>query len=162
MAKEYKHAAMICICLSIFAIIGIVIGVIKSNPLIVIVLLLPTVVYEVYRTEGFYTKLASFGLLGILVAEFYFIIAKVSFDIFRFLGRTGRLVGSWNVTLGDIKIVSPFIMAILAIILFKRTAGRYTKWLAVIIFATSIVIVYTINPEILQYLFKNSVDKAVR
>ena len=126
MAKAYKYATPICIVLSILALLGIVIGIVKSNPLITIVFLLPTVIYEVYRTEGKSTKWASWGLLIVFIAEFIFIVANISFDLAEFLGKTEGRVGGYDVPLGDIKVVGPAIVAILALILFFRTRGRYT------------------------------------
>jgi len=58
---------------------------------------------------------------------------NVSFDLAAFLGTTQESVAGYNIPLGDIKVVGPGIMAVLALILFIRTRGRYTKWLAIII-----------------------------
>lgn len=154
MAKPTKHATLICIILSILAAIGIVIGLIKLNPLIIILFLLPTVIYEVYRTEGRSTKWASRVLLIVLIAEFLLVVAKINFNLAKFLGESEKMIGGYTVPLGDIKTVGPVIMAILSVMLFVRTYGRYTKWLAVIIFITSFAIVYTINPMIFQELLK--------
>ncbi len=162
MAKSYQYATQICIILSILALLGIVIGVLQSSPLIIIIFLLPTVVYEVYRTEGRSTKWASWGLLAILIAEVFLITANVSFDLVKFFGTSEELVGGYIVPLGDIKIVAPAIMAVLALILFTRTRGRYTKWLAVIIFVASFVIVYSLDPTIFRSLLRLGVKKGLR
>lgn len=50
MARPTKHAGVICTILGIVALAGIVLGILLSAPLITIVLLIPTAVYEVYRT----------------------------------------------------------------------------------------------------------------
>ena len=52
-------------------------------------------------------------------------------------------------------------MAVLSIILFIRTYGAYTKWLAVIIFVTSFAIIYTIDPLIFKELLKYAVQQGV-
>ena len=162
MAKPYQYATPICIFLSLFAFLGAVIGVIKSNPLIMIVFLLPTVIYEVYRTEGKSTKWASWALLAVLIAEIVLIVAKVSFDFAAFLGTTEEVVGGYTVPLGDIKVVGPVIMAVLAIILFTRTRGRYTKWLASIIFVASFIIIYTLDPTVFTRLMRIAVKEGLK
>ena len=162
MAKAYKYATPICIVLSFLALLGIVIGIVKSNPLITIIFLLPTVIYEVYRTEGKSTKWASWGLLTVFIAEFIFIVANISFDLAEFLGKTEERVGGYNVPLGDIKVVGPVIITILAVILFFRTRGRYTRWLAVIIFITSFVILYTLDPSVFSRLLRFGIEEGLK
>lgn len=162
MAKPYQYATPICIILSFLAFLGIVIGILKSSPLTTILFLLPTVVYEVYRTEGKSTKWASLGLLATFIAEAILIVANVSFDLAAFLGTTEEMVGGYTVPLGDIKVVGPAVMAILAVILFTRTRGRYTRWLAVIIFITSFVIVYTLDPTVFRRLVRLGVKEGLK
>ena len=159
MAKSYKHATPICIVLSILALIGIIIGIAESSPLIIIIFLLPTVIYEVYRTEGKSTKRASRWLLIVFIAEIILIVANISFDLAKFLGMTEKRIGGYTIPLGDIKVVAPAIMAILAIILFVRTRGRYTKWLAAIIFITSFAIVYALDPTIFAELLRYGIKE---
>jgi len=154
MAKSYKHASLICSALTGFALIGIIMGIIKSNPLIAIIFLLPTVVYEVYRTEGKSTKWASWALLIVFIAEIILVAFNISFDLAAFLGTTQESVAGYNIPLGDIKVVGPGIMAVLALILFIRTRGRYTKWLAIIIFVTALAIVYSLDPSIFSQLLR--------
>ena len=158
MAKPYQHATLICVILSVIALIGIVIGIRNLNPLITIIFLLPTVVYEVYRTEGVSTKWASWGLLAIFIAELVLIIGRINYDLAKFFGTTSKYIGGYQVPLGDVKVVGPVIMAVLSIILFSRTRGRYTKWLAVIIFITSFVIVYALDPTIFKQLLRWGVN----
>jgi len=137
------------------------VGIIKSNPLIAIIFLLPTVVYEVYRTEGKSTKWASWALLIVLIAEIIFVVFNVSFDLAAFLGTTQESVAGYNIPLGDIKVVGPGIMAVLALILFIRTRGRYTKWLAIIIFVTALAIVYSLDPSIFSQLLRFGVKEGL-
>lgn len=162
MAKPTKHATQICAVLSAVALIGIVIGVVKQSPLVVILFLLPTVVYEVYRTEGKSTKWASWVLLIVLVIEALLITAGVSFDLAGFLGVSEATVAGYDVPLGDIKVVGPSLMAVLAVILFVRTYGRYTRWLAAIIFVTSFAIVYTVDPGIFGRLLQFAVREGLQ
>ena len=161
MPKSYKYATPICLVLSILALIGIIIGIVKSSPLITIIFLLPAVIYEVYRTEGKSTKLASWLLLIVFIAEIILIAANVSFNLAGFLSTTEERIGGYVVPLGDIKVVAPTIMAVLAIILFVRTRGRYTKWLAAIIFITSFAIVYALDPAIFSELLRQGIEEGL-
>lgn len=161
MAKPTKYATLICTIVSILAIIGIVIGIWLSKPLIIVIFLIPAAAYEVYRTEGPSTVWASWILLIVLILEIVLIAANISFDLASFFGESEKVVAGYTVPLGDIKIVGPIVIAILSIILFVRTRGRYTKWLAVVIFITCFVIVYVINPEIFKNLLGLAVDKGI-
>ncbi|MBE3114960.1 MAG: hypothetical protein IMZ59_05505, partial [Actinobacteria bacterium] len=159
MAKPTKYATLICTIVSILALIGIVIGIWLSKPLIIVIFLIPAAAYEVYRTEGPSTVWASWILLIALILEIVLIAANISFDLASFLGESEKVVAGYTVPLGDIKIAGPIVIAILSIMLFVRTRGRYTKWLAVVIFITCFVIVYVINPEIFKNLLGLAVDK---
>jgi hypothetical protein len=161
MAKPTKYATLICTIVSILAIIGIVIGIWLSKPLIIVIFLIPAAAYEVYRTEGPSTVWASWILLIVLILEIVLIAANISFDLASFFGESEKVVAGYTVPLGDIKIVGPIVIAILSIILFVRTRGRYTKWLAVVIFITCFVIVYVINPEIFKNLLGLAVDRGI-
>ena len=161
MAKPFKNAWKICTALSIIALIGIIIGIKFQMPIITILGLLPTIIYEVYRTEGESTKWASRGLLGVYIAEIIFIFKNISFDVASFLGRSEEYVQGYKIPLGDIKIVAPAIMAILAIILFTKTRGRYTKWLSIIIIITSFAIVYSLDPTIFETFLRIGIDEAI-
>ena len=162
MAKPYQNATAICTVLTIVAFLGIVFGILQSNPLITIIFLFPTVIYEVYRTEGRSTKWASWGLLAVLIAEIFLIVANISFDLAKFLDTSKETIGGYTVPLGDIKVVGPAVMAALSFILFTNTRGRYTKWLAIIIFITSFVIVYTLDPMIFKELLQLGIKEGLK
>lgn len=161
MAKPTKYATLICTIVSILALIGIVIGIWLSKPLIIVIFLIPAAAYEVYRTEGPSTVWASWILLIVLILEIVLIVANINFDLASFFGESEKVVAGYTVPLGDIKIAGPIVMAILSIILFVRTRGRYTKWLAVVIFITCFAIVYAINPEIFKNLLGLVVDRGI-
>jgi len=161
MAKPTKHATLICTILSVIALVGIIIGLLMSKPLIIIFLLVPAAVYEVYRTEGPSTKWASWFLLLLLLLEIVLIITDFSFDLASFFGASETSVAGYTIPLGDVKIVGPIIIGILAIILFIRTRGKYTKWLAATIFITCFAIIYTLNPEIFKNLLGFAVDRGI-
>ena len=161
MAKPYKYAPLICTILSIISVIGIIVGLLLSNPLVIIFLLLPTVIYEVWRTQGESTRWASWILLIVLVAEIIFIIAGISFDLSGYLGAGEKYVAGHRVPLGDIKVVGPIIMAVLGIILIVRTRGRYTRWLAVVIIVSAFAIVYTLDYTIFSKIFGIAVEEGL-
>lgn len=161
MPKPTKNAVPICIALSIVALIGIVYGILKENTLVIVIALLPTVIYEVYRTEGKSTKASSTLLLLILIAEILLIIFKVDFNLASYLGESEKYIGGYLVPLGDLKVVGPTVMAILSVILFVKTYGVYTRWLAAIIFITSFAIIYSIDPNLFQDLLKYGVQEGM-
>ena len=162
MAKPYKYATPICLVLSLLAGLGVFWGLGTSNPFLIILFLFPTILYEVYRTEGASTKLASWGLLIVFILEVLFIIGNISFDLAGFLGADQQYVAGHVVPLGDIKVVGPTIMAALSAVLFTRTRGRYTRWLAVIIFASSFAIVYALDPTIFTRLLRLGIKEGLR
>ena len=162
MAKPTKHATLICAIMTVVAIIGILLGIVFSKPIIIVACLLPTVIYEAYRTEGESTRWASWVLLLVIILEIILIAANINFDLGKFFGESTKEIAGYTVPLGDIKIFGPVIMGILSIILFIRTRGKYTKWLAAVIFVTCFAIVYALNPDILKQLFKIGVEEGLK
>jgi hypothetical protein len=154
MPKPTEHASLICTICTILALIGIILGFVFHNSLFVIFFLIPTVGYEIYRTEGSSTKFSSIAIAVILLAELILIIFHINYDLIKFLGTEQEYVAGYSIPLGDIKIVGPFLLAIFSIILFIRTYGVYTKWLAVIVFVSSFVIVYVLDPNIFSQMIK--------
>jgi len=161
MAKPTKHAGTICAILGIIALAGIVLGLLRSSPLITILLLIPTAVYEVYRTEGESTRWASWVLLLVLIAEVFLVALGIRFDLAGFLGEEERYVAGYEVPIGDITVVGPAVMAVLSLILIARTRGRYTKWLAAIILVTSFAIVYAIDPTVFARWIRLALDQGL-
>lgn len=159
MAKPTKNATPICIVLSIVAVIGIIASLIYVSPIIAIVGLIPTVIYEIYRTEGKSTKASSLIIGLVLLLELVLIIFNIDFDIAEFLGREKTVIAGYDVPLGTLTVVGPAVMAILSVILFIRTRGKYTKWLAVIIFVASFAIIYGLDPETFGELFKYGIQQ---
>ncbi len=159
MAKPTKHAPLICTIVSIVAVIGIIIGLIIKSPLVIILLLLPTAVYEAYRTEGRSTKTSSILLVVVLIIEAALIIFNVNFNLAEYLGVGEQYVGGYLVPLGDIKIVGPAMLAVLSVVLFVRTYGVYTKWLSVVLFITAFAIVYALDPSVFQDFLKFGIQE---
>ncbi len=161
MAKPTKYATLICIILSLLLAIGILLGIILKVPWIIILSLLPAVIYQVYRTEGKSTKWASWAMLIIIILELLFVIFKINFNLAEFLGSKGEYVAGYYVQFGDIKTLFPSLMSVLSIILFVRTRGKYTKWLAVLIFIGAFAIVYSIDSVGFKELLNFGVKEAL-
>lgn len=123
------------------------------------IFLLPTVIYEVYRTEGKSTKYASWGLLIVFVAEIVLIIFNVKFDLIKFFEVDTKYFQGYEIPLGDIKVIGPIVMAILSLLLMKQTRGKYTIWLAVVIIITSLFIIYTLDPASFSKFIKIGIEQ---
>lgn len=161
MAKPTKYAPHICTLVTIIALLGIIVGLLSGNALWVVFLLLPAAIYEAYRTEGASTKTSSILLLVVLILEMVLILFNVNFNLAEYLDTTEEYIGGYLVPLGDIKIVGPALMAILSVILFVRTRGVFTRWLAVVIFVTAFAIVYVIDPNVFGDLFKYALQEGL-
>jgi len=158
LAKPTKHAAKICLVLSIIVVLGALIGLLAKSPLVLLLALTGSVLYQVYRTEGETTRWASRTLLAALVLEFVLVIFGVSFDLAAFLGASERTVAGYQVPIGDIKLVGPAVMAVCAMILLVRTRGRYTRWLSVNILVGTLALAYVLDPVVFQELVRSGVD----
>lgn len=160
--RERTNAPVLCLAFTILAVIGMVAGLLIGSTLLIIVLLIPTAVYEVIRTEGKSTKAASVILLVVLLLEIPLLIFNVDFNIAEFLGVDRQFVGGFWLPLGELTTVGPMLMAVLAIILFTRTWGVYTRWLAAVIFFTSFAIIYSLDPAAFQEMLALAVQHGVR
>lgn len=147
MARPTKYATPICIGLSVLALVGIVVGFATDEPLYPIGFLVPTVGYEAYRTEGKSTRWASWMLVVLLVSVVITRLFELEFDLRELVGADIVRVGEQNVPLGDLSVVLPALMVVLAAVLWTRTRGVYTRWLAAIIFVTSVIVVHLAAPE---------------
>lgn len=153
MARPTKYATPICVGLSIVALVGIVVGLVADSVMVPIVLLVPTVVYEAYRTEGRTTRWASWTMLVLLVGLIATRMLDVEFDLRELVGADVVRAGDREIPLGDLTVVLPAAMGALAIVLWTRTRGVYTRWLAAIVVVTSAAIVHLAAPEALGDLF---------
>jgi hypothetical protein len=158
MARPTKYATLICIVCTLLAALGILIGLWQKNAVYTIFALLPAVGYEAYRTEGASTRFASWAILVVFIAELVLFLFKIDIDLVKFLG-TDRNIRGYNVPIGDIKVVGSALMAVLSIILFTRTRGIYTRWLAVIIILTSLAIIYILSPTFFTDLLRRGADQ---
>jgi len=155
---EKISPALVCTILMIWMIVGAIWGFATKSPLVITIFLLPVVIYEIYRTRGQHTTMSSWFLAIILVLEIIFIVFGVSWDLAKYLNLEYSYIGGQYVPLGDIKILAPVLLAVFSTILFLRTAGPYTKWLSVIIFASAFIIIYVMSPEMFRELLRSSVQ----
>ncbi len=161
MARPTKYASLICTIMSVVAVVGVVAGLVTKSPLIILIALTPSVAYEVYRTEGESTRWASWVMAGVLVLEFILVIFNIGFDLAGFLGSSSQQVAGYAVPLGDIRVVGPALMAVLAIILIVRTRGVYTRWLAVNIIACVLATAYVLDPNVFGELLRQGVQEGI-
>ena len=161
MAKPTKYADLICAICSVIVVLGVVLGAWLKSPLVIVFALAPSVVYEVYRTEGESTRWASWAMLGVLVLELVLVIFRVSFDVAGFMGASQQNVAGYDVPLGDIKIVGPALMAVLSLILIVRTRGKYTRWLAVNILVGVVALAFLLDPNIGQQLLRQGAQEGL-
>ena len=146
MPRPTKYATPICLALTVLAALGISLGFITDEVMWPVFLLLPTVAYEAYRTEGRSTRWASWTMAALMVALVAFVAFGVEYDLRSLFGADITYVGGRAIPLGDVTVVFPAAMAILAVVLWGRTRGIYTRWLAAIIFVTAALIVFLRAP----------------
>lgn len=158
-SKEKVSPVLICSILTVWMVIGILLGLVIHSVLLITCFLIPVVAYEAYRTKGESTTFASWALLVVLVLEIIFLVFGISYDLGQYLNLDSAYIGGAYVPLGDIKILGPTLMAVFSLILLLRTAGPYTKWLSVIIIVASLVMVQTMNPEIFKILLRSAIER---
>ncbi|MBN2040802.1 MAG: hypothetical protein JW864_12235 [Spirochaetes bacterium] len=146
MPKEYKHALLISTVLTIVAGIGVFTGVYFKWALIIAIAMIPAVVYEIYRTEGFFSKIVSFLCLFIILAEIFAIITHSMVDLSRITGNHFQSV-SFLHEKTQAAFIGTVLLIILCLLLFKRTRGFYTQWLSVLILLSSIGLFFASNPD---------------
>jgi hypothetical protein len=161
-AKPTKYASLICAIMSVFAVVCIIGGLVMGNSVLILIGITPSVAYEVYRTEGESTRWASWAMAAVLVLEFVLVIFHIGFDLGAFLGASSQQVAGYSVPLGDIRIVGPAVMAVLAILLIVRTRGVYTRWLALNIIVSVLALTYVLDPNVFQELLRQGVQEGFK
>lgn len=160
-AKPTKYASLICAITSVIVVAGIIVGLVARSPIAILIALVPSVAYEAYRTEGESTRWASWVMAGVLLLEFILVIFNVGFDLGGFLGVSSQQVAGYTVPLGDIRIVGPALMAVLALILIVRTRGVYTRWLAVNVIVGVLALTYVLDPNVFRELLRQGVQEGM-
>lgn len=141
----FTTPATICILCSLFALAFILLSFGFNNPYLILIGYFPAVVYEAIRTAGPYTKLASVGMLLLIILEALALAGIINFNLATFLDQETAYVKGYWIPLGDVAFVFPLITVVLAILLFQRTAGRYTKWLSIIILVSSAALLLQVD-----------------
>lgn len=161
MPKPTKYAALICFILSVALVAGIILGFILEMPWLIVAFLLPVVIYQAYRTEGESTRWASWVMLLLIILELVFVMGKIDFNLAELFGTESAQVAGFYLHFGDLRILFPALMAVLALILIQRTRGIYTKWLAVLIFVGALAIVYVADPAWFKELLNIGAEEAL-
>ncbi len=149
-----KTAATICYILTAIAIITLIIGILLKNPYWVIAGIVPAALYEAWRTEGYYTKIASVIIAALSVLEIFAILGTIKFNLAELAGQDYAYVAGESIPLGDIRFVFPIIAVILSIALVRRTYGKYTKWLSILLVASSIALLFLVNKNALGEILR--------
>jgi hypothetical protein len=157
MPRPTRHATPICLAPTVPAALGIGLGFVTDEVLWPICFLFPAVAYEAYRTEGPSTRWASWTMAALMVALIALVAFGVDYDLRSLFGADITYVGGKEIPLGDVKVVFPAATAILAVVLWGRTRGIYTRWLAAIIFVTAAVIVFLRAPADLTDMLHSTV-----
>ena len=152
---NFKLARTICWILSIFTIATIIIGLFTKNPFTIIIGIVPAAVYEVIRTEGYYTKIASAAIAILVVLEIFALKNVIHYNLATFFSSEQIYFSGYFLPLGDLIFVFPLIAVILSLILAWRTYGKYTKWLAILLLLSSISLLYLVNKESLFDLLRS-------
>jgi len=153
--KKHTSPMTVCVIVTLVALVGAIVGLATRNALWMFLFLLPTVIYEVIRTEeGASTKTSSILLLVVVCLEILLILFGVNFDLARFFGEEEKYIAGYSLPLGDIKIFGPLLTAILSTVLVFRTYGPYTRWLSIIIALGSLVAIFLISPTFFEQALK--------
>jgi hypothetical protein len=135
----------VCIFCTLFALAFIFLSFGLNKPYLILIGYFPAVIYAAIRTAGPYTKLASVGIAILTVLEWLAIAGIIHFNLATFLDQETAYIKGYWIPLGDIAFVFPLIVIVLSILLFVRTAGRYTKWLSIIILVSSAALLLQVD-----------------
>ncbi len=152
--KNPNVPKIICGILTIITLATIMLGFYLKNPYIMILGIVPSAIYEAIRTEGYYTKAASIGIAILVILEILAIKGIIHINLANILGRDEAYFSGYYLPLGNIVFIFPAIAAILSIVLFIRTYGIYTKWLAILLLASSISLLWLVNKDFLLSLLR--------
>jgi len=144
----------VCIFCAIFALSFIFLSFGFNNPYLILIGYFPAAVYEAWRTAGPYTKMASGGLVLLTILEALALAGIIRFNLATFLDQETAYVKGYWLPLGDVVVVFPLLTIVLAILLFQRTAGRYTKWLSIIILVSSAALLLQVDKGALMETIK--------
>ncbi len=92
MPEWLKKPAILCLLITVVALIGIVLGVWLKLPLITLFSLVPAAIYEAIRTEGTKTKAAAIAITVLLLADIGLVIGKVNKNMVGYVLKTKNFV----------------------------------------------------------------------
>ncbi len=153
--ENYTTPKIICAILTLVTLITILLGFYFKNPYYIILGIFPAAIYEAVRTEGYYTKAGSIIILLAVILEILAIKGLIKFNLADFLNQETIYFSGYFITLGEISIIFPALAAIISLVLFFRTYGIYTKWLSILLLASSMCLLYLVNKESLIDLIRN-------
>lgn len=134
-----KRPTLISLLMTVAVVAGLIFAVVYERPVILVACALPASLYEVVRTEGFYTRLFSGTIALLLLAQLIAIFAGWDYDLAK---QTVVVLG---IAISKVQILLPFVVAVLSVALVKRTWGKYTTWLAIVLVVASVGIIYVQN-----------------
>ncbi len=156
MAQSTKYATLICVIMTILLVVLSFIAYKINKPLLIPLIMIPIAAYEVYRTEGVSTKWASWGVLAGIIIEAILVVGGIKINISKIISLVYPLDA--NI---DLSAAIPVLIALCAIMLVKKTAGIYTKWLAVLIIAGAAVLFYLIDPSMFGSILSSGVKEGI-
>lgn len=106
------------------------------------------------RTEGYYTRSGSVIITILVILEILAIKGIIKINLAQLLGRQEAYFSGYILPLGDIVFIFPALAAIISFVLLLRTYGIYTKWLSVLLLASSVSLLYLVNKETLLDLLR--------
>ena len=156
MPKSTNNAFKISLGVTLSAGLGIIGGYLFSLPIITLILLLPAVLYEVYRTEGISTKIASLLVLLLVAVQMIIIFSGVDIYLSEHLGALAQYTPAVLLEFSHVSIAIPIITAIVAAYLVIRTRGVYTRWLALVIIVVSLAVIFIVEPAVFSFVFNSA------
>ena len=93
MARPTKYAIPICLGLTALAGLGVALGFVTDEVMWPVVLLVPTVAYEAYRTEGVSTRWASWLMLVLMIGLVVVVAFDIEYDVRELLGSNVAYIG---------------------------------------------------------------------
>ncbi len=157
MAKSTKYAVLICSILTLAAAAASLLGIQKNLPLAVVIGMLPVALYEAYRTGGITTKISSFLICLILIAEIVIIAKGMKLESIEALISLKK-----SFPFLELSMIAPVITALLSFTLFRKTYGIYTRWLAIVILGTSLALLYSVNPSLMDRVKKSEIKEVIK
>ena len=152
--EDRRIPLTICLVLTVFTLVTIILGFYLKNPFILIIGILPVAIYEAIRTEGYYTKAGSIAVMVLVILEILAIKGIIKLNLANLLGQGEVYFSGYFLPLGELTFIFPIVAAIISLVLIRRTYGIYTKWLSVLLLSSSLCLLYLVNKESLFELLR--------